>query len=120
MKSFGFLWEELLKEEEVKVQDIKDAITNKKVIEIYYNGDTDYSAKGQREIYPHLLGNTIGGNLAIRAYQPKGSTATYVPEWKIFRIDRIARWRDLSQNFEIAPKYNPLGDKMFNQIFIKL
>lgn len=118
MKKFSILFEEILTES-VEVNKIIAAINNKKAVEIYYNGD-NITAKGRRKIYPHLLGRTIAGNLAIRAYQPEGSTATYVPEWKIFIIDKIANWTELEEIFEIAPKYNQYGDQMFNRIDAKI
>lgn len=104
--------------EAVSLDKIIKAIQNKYVLEIEYENTT-----GKRYIEPVLLGHTVAGNQAIRAYQFKGVTTTEEPDWKIFRIDGIKSLKYQKRLFLFKkgfklnrPNYNPDGDKMFSSI----
>lgn len=104
--------------EQVDQNIVMDAIDNK------YRAFIDYSdeknrAPGQRLIEPYAFGITKAGNPALRAYQYQGATLRGVPKWKLFRLDRITKWRPLrNSKFELeprdqgfnAPAYNEHGD----------
>ena len=86
-----------------------------KLVKINYLGDNGVP-KGERIIEPYLLGQTITGNPAIRAYQSSGVTQTEQPGWKIFLIDKITAWEVLDQTFTLRDDYERVGDRMFRSI----
>lgn len=104
--------------ESVEQGTVMDAIDNRTRVYIDYS-DEDNNAPGQRLIEPYALGITRAGNLALRAYQYQGSTLRGIPKWKLFRLDRITKWRKLrnsifnqqpsDQGWD-APPYNEKGD----------
>lgn len=108
----------LLQESFASEQDIKDAIKGRNRVILNYKGDPAHGvAPGVRyaDIYSYI--ETKAGNLAIRAYQPMGDTASSVPSWKLFRVDRITNWKSLPYiNKEPAEGFNPNGDKQANRI----
>jgi hypothetical protein len=103
---------------------INDAINNRVRVNIHYAGD-DNTASGQRTIEVYAYGLTKSGNQAIRAYQIFGNTKTIIPQWKIFRVDRITRWEPLNFKFytpisdrdPTIPAFNPTGDKSMTTIY---
>lgn len=105
--------------ESVTQGEVVDAINNRYRAFIDYS-DEDNNAPGQRLVEPYALGITNAGNLALRAYQYQGATLSGIPKWKMFRLDRMRRWRPLrnskfnlqpkDQGFD-APPYNSTGDK---------
>ena len=127
---------------------IKNAIENKRVIQIYYNGDHTVKA-GYRTIEPYLLGvtdgTTGGGNVAVRAWQRAGDSDSgsgeitnrwkarkpnhnkfdrdSMPGWRLFRIDGIKQAIPLSANFakngNLRPDYNP-NDEGMTRIFARV
>lgn len=105
--------------ESVTLSAVIDAINNKKMVKLNYMGD-DNSPNGERIIEPYLIGKTTANNLAIRAFETEGYTKTFVPDWKIFLLDKITNWEVLDQNFEIRTNYNQYGDKSFSQITAKI
>lgn len=105
--------------ETTTVSEIVDAINKKQMVKINYIGDNN-APSGERTIEPYLVGKTTAGNLAVRAFETEGYTKTFVPDWKIFIVDKITSWVPLEQNFEIRPNYNEYGDKSFSQITAKI
>lgn len=103
---------------------IMDAIDRKYRVNIYYLGD-DNTAAGKRTIEVYGFGLTKAGNPVIRAYQLFGDTKTFVPAWKFFRVDRIARWEPTSFRFyspisdrdPSIPKFNPNGDATMSTVY---
>lgn len=104
--------------ENVAVGNTIQAIDNKKKVRINYLGDNNVP-KGERIIQPYLVGKTKRGNLAIRAYQEQGFTATITPGWKIFLLNKISEWNELDETFETRTDYAQ-GDKNFPQITHKI
>lgn len=107
--------------EDVSPTRVKDAIKNRYKAEIYYY-DANTEGSERRIIEPVAYGISKGDNLVVRAFQPMGDTRSDVPEWKMFRLDRIRNWKPLRNNkFSEPPgdqyphlkdkKYNPDGDK---------
>lgn len=118
MYSFESIVKRLLVES-ANVTDIIAAIENKKVVKINYLGDENVPS-GERIIEPFLLGKTTAGNLAIRAFETSGFTKTFVPNWKIFIVNKISMWEPTEETFTIRNDYNKYGDKSFNQITKKV
>lgn len=104
--------------ESINQNAVTDAIDNRYRVLIDYS-DAENNAPGQRLIEPYVLGITRAGNLALRSYQYQGASLRGIPKWKLFRIDRITKWRPLKnskfdlqprdQGFD-APAYNETGD----------
>jgi hypothetical protein len=123
----------------------KDAIENKRIVQIFYKGD-DTQKAGYRTIEPYLMGVTkgddVGGNVAIRAWQQAGDSDSAsgiisnrwsarksnlwrdnMPGWRLFRLDGIKEAIPLSKRFAendvFRPKYNPNDNGMI-QIFYRV
>jgi len=123
----------LEKQNEVTVEKIRDAIENGKIVSMMYNDKQGGGGKSWRYIYPVVYGElkdrkTGGGtgNMAVRAYQPQGSTKRGKPAWKLFRLDRIVAWynqentdTDKTHTFSkeaLGQLFNTEGDKYFHTI----
>jgi predicted DNA-binding transcriptional regulator YafY len=103
---------------------IFDAIKNRKVCVIYYNGD-EPGGLGLRVIEPVAFGLSKKGNSVLRAWDKEGSShRAYLgkkplPSWRFFRVDKIQFIRPTQETFETArPNYNPNGDKSMERVFI--
>lgn len=103
---------------------IYEAIQNRKVLVIYYDGD-EPGGKGMRLIEPVCLGKTSAGNMALRAWDYEGASHTAylqtqpLPGWRLFRLDKIISASPSGYVFnEPRPNYNPNGDKKFDEVFI--
>ena len=118
--------------ESVDFNTVKDSIENKYNINIVYiDGD---GVRTSRYIQPYVLGDTLAGNKAIRAYQIFGGSRTMATKgeqaqggWRIFRLDRIVEWKPTKMRFTVPVsdlpsfmlnrgRFNPNGDKMFSRI----
>jgi hypothetical protein len=122
------LLEEIYKEillEAVKENSIINAIKNKRVVIIDYNGDENNS-KGRRTIEIYALGTSKKtGNLMIRAFQREGVSDTKtgnknpdnnIPSWRLFYIDKITSFKNSIQFHDgNRPKYRR-NDKMMDKI----
>lgn len=114
---------------EVAARDqVVNAIRNKEIVEIYYDGDKKYS-KGYREIEPVCLGELQKKNgttvTLLRAWEIQGASHTAqigkqpLPGWRLFRIDKISSWNRTGENFTQArPNYNFNGDKTMTRVII--
>ena len=103
---------------------ITDAIRNKKVCVIYYNGD-EPGGKGLRVIEPVAYGYSKKGNPVLRAWDREGSShRAYLgekplPSWRFFRVDKIVSFRPTADTFnEPRQGYNPNGDKSMNSVIV--
>lgn len=110
--------------EGVSYGTIYEAIQNRKVLVIYYDGD-EPGGKGMRLIEPVCLGKTFAGNMALRAWDYEGVSHTAylqkqpLPGWRIFRLDKIISATPSGYVFnEVRPNYNTSGDKKFKEVFI--
>lgn len=61
---------------------IKNAIKNREVLRFDYDGL-------QRVVEPHAVGKTLGGDFVLRAFQVAGASTSGLPNWKLFRLDRV-------------------------------
>jgi hypothetical protein len=101
----------------VNVDNINKAIDNKIRIKIFYRGDKNIAA-GQRTVEVYAYGLSSAGNPVMRAFQLAGDTQTEMPDWKLFRVDRISRWVETNQRFDQPrPKFNPNGDRSMSTVY---
>ena len=110
------LYKDLIVENAAR-NSVMDAIDNRYRVRIFYSGD-DNTASGARTIEVYALGTSKSGNPVIRAYQVFGDTKSIIPQWKLFRLDRITKWEPTNWKFDkpvsdldpSIPDYNPNGD----------
>jgi hypothetical protein len=103
--------------------DIQDAINNKKVIIINYDGE-EYG-KGFREIEPVCFGISKAGNQVLRAWEREGASHSNkvdgnpIPGWRMFKLVNILTFKPTGDNFyEMRPYYNPNGDKSMDTVIV--
>lgn len=101
-----------------------DAIKNKRVCVINYNGD-EPGGKGLRVIEPVAFGLSKKGNAVLRAWDREGASHTAykgekpLPGWRLFRLDKMDFIRPTQETFDTPkPNYNPNGDKSMERVFI--
>jgi len=101
-----------------------DAIKNKRVCVINYNGD-EPGGKGLRVIEPVAFGLSKKGNAVLRAWDREGASHTAykgekpLPGWRLFRLDKMDFIRPTQETFDTPkPDYNPNGDKSMERVFI--
>ena len=106
------------------IDSIVDAIKNRKVVVIYYDGD-EPGGRGLRTIEPVCLGVSKGGNKVVRAWDSEGSSHTAykgeqpLPGWRLFRLDKILSNKPTGEVYnEIRPGYNLNGDKSMVSVII--
>lgn len=106
MNIFDIGNEILLEQEDSKIMILKKAITKRIPITINYVGPEGEVESGQRiDIEPIVMGtNSKSGNLVIWAYVFKGVSKKGLPNWKMFRVDRIR-----SAQFNLSSKQFQLG-----------
>lgn len=105
--------------------ELYDAVKNKKVLIIYYDGD-EPGGHGERLIEPVALGESLAGNPVLRAWDYEGASHRAfigkkpLPSWRLFRLDKIISSKDSGYGFSIQrPGYNPNGDKKMKSVYIK-
>jgi hypothetical protein len=103
---------------------IIDAIKNRRVCVIYYDGD-EPGGRGLRVIEPVAFGNTKRGNPVLRAWDKEGASHTGylgkkpLPGWRFFRVDKMQFIRPTQETFDTPrPNYNPNGDKSMERVII--
>jgi predicted DNA-binding transcriptional regulator YafY len=110
--------------EQASIGTITDAIKNKKVLIIYYDGD-EPGGRGLREIEPVCYGYSKANNPVLRAWDREGAShKAYkgekpLPSWRFFRLDKIQSIKPTGENFtEMQPNFNPSGDKSMKRVII--
>jgi predicted DNA-binding transcriptional regulator YafY len=103
---------------------VTDAIRNRKVCVINYQGD-EPGGNGLRTIEPVCYGYSKAGNQVLRAWDFEGAShRAYtgekpLPGWRMFRLDKITMLRPTGETFdEPRPNYNPKGDKSMTRVII--
>lgn len=103
---------------------IYNAIRDKRVCVIYYEGD-EPGGRGLRVIEPVAFGLSKKGNAVLRAWDREGAShRAYLgkkplPSWRFFRVDKINFIRPTQETFDTPrPNYNPNGDKSMDRVFI--
>tara|TARA_A100001515_G_scaffold32192_1_gene25178 strand:- start:91535 stop:94843 length:3309 start_codon:yes stop_codon:yes gene_type:complete len=123
-ENFHKKWKKKLKEQTTllglsnKYNNLGQAINDKRVVIIFYEGDNTVS-RGARAIEPVVLGTHYqSGNPVVRAWQVQGASDTpdNLPGWRMFRVDRIARLRMTDNTFDTPrPQYDPNDDHIASQ-----
>lgn len=106
------------------LDSIVDAIKNRKVIIIYYDGD-EPGGRGLRQIEPVCLGVSKAGNKVLRAWDSEGASHTGykgeqpLPGWRLFRLDKILSNKPTGEIYNRPrPGYNSNGDKSMTSVII--
>ena len=82
---------------------IIDAVKNKKICIIYYDGD-EPGGRGLRVIEPVCFGYSKADNPVLRAWDEEGSSHTAyrgeqpLPGWRLFRVDKILSFNPTAEN----------------------
>jgi hypothetical protein len=81
----------LILEQDSKLDLLRKSISNRLPITINYGGPSDEVKSGKRiDIQPVILGkNAKSGNLVFWAFVSKGVSKKGLPNWKMFRVDRV-------------------------------
>ena len=113
------IYKKIILKESVSTASVSDSIEGRYQVTINYEGDPSHGvAPGLRAIQVYTYGLTKAGNPVIRAYQPYGDTASTVPSWKFFRLDRITSWKPTYALVTTpAPGFNPNGDKSMSVVY---
>lgn len=95
--------------------EISGAIRAKRVLNINYS-------PGNRTIEPHTFGRGSDGQLLLRGYQISGASASGEPtNWKLFRVDQIAKLSVSEATFDGPRPGYKRGDKaMKNGVIAEL
>jgi len=103
--------------EVASIQTVQDAINNRKVCIIYYDGD-EPGGRGLREVEPVALGKSKAGNLVMRGWDKEGASHTGykgeqpLPGWRLFRLDKILSCKPTGEVYNTPQtNYNFNGDK---------
>lgn len=117
---FNGLLEEILNESAVSMDDINAAIDNHEKLVVTYTPVTPdrKHATGTRLIGVFAHGQTQASNDCIRVFEYAGDTASFVPGWKLLRLDQIKSWKNTGQKiYEPPAGFNPNGDKSMSLVF---
>ena len=106
------------------LDSIVDAIKNKQVVIIYYDGD-EPGGRGIRQIEPVCLGVSKAGNKVLRAWDSEGASHTGykgeqpLPGWRMFRLDKILSNKPTGEVYNTPrPGYNFNGDNSMVSVII--
>lgn len=107
--------------EAVDLNTVRQAIRNKKYVELYYddkNPSEEGNPRGKRIIMPLDVGTSEAGNLVLRAYQVNGNSRTGAPDYIYPRLDRVEKWKEMKKTFNAPPdnRYNFHGDRSMNHV----
>ena len=106
------------------IDTLQNAIKNRHVCTIYYDG-REPGGRGIREIEPVALGKSKAGNLVIRGWDREGASHTSftgeqpLPSWRLFRLDKILTCKPTGEIYNTPrPNYNFKGDKSMSTVII--
>ena len=106
------------------LDSIINAIKNRQVVIIYYDGD-EPGGRGIRQIEPVCLGVSKAGNKVLRAWDSEGASHTGykgeqpLPGWRMFRLDKILSNKPTGEVYNTPrPGYNFNGDKSMVSVII--
>ena len=106
------------------LDSIVNAIKNRQVIIIYYDGD-EPGGRGIRQIEPVCLGVSKAGNKVLRAWDSEGASHTGykgeqpLPGGRLFRLDKILSNKPTGEVYnQPKPGYNFNGDKSMVSVII--
>lgn len=103
---------------------IIDAIRNKKVLVINYEGE-EPGGNGLRYIEPVCFGYSKKNNPVLRAWDMEGAShrdfigQSPLPNWRFFNVNKILSIQPTGETFsQVRPLYNPNGDKSMIKVII--
>lgn len=123
MNGFGRAYKKVIAEGKISDNKISMAIDRHVLVVIRYNTHGERLAMADRLCGVFAYGVTKAGNPCIRVYEYEGDTTTFVPGWKLIRIDRIIAWHETKRTFDSPPKntgngeFNPNGDNSMSIVY---
>lgn len=118
---FNGLLEQVLNESAATPDKITKAMDDHSKIIVTYTPVTKgrEHATGPRLIGIFAYGQTKSSNDCVRVYEYAGDTATFVPGWKLLRLDQFKSWKPTGQTFNEPPdtRFNPNGDETMSVVF---
>lgn len=123
MNLFERAYKELMLEGKVSVNKINLAMDRHRLVVIRYNTHGEQVAMADRLCGIFAYGVTKRGNECIRVFEYKGDTTTFVPGWKLIRLDRIISWRETKKTISSPPtdtgvgEFNPNGDNSMSIVY---
>ena len=123
MNGFGRAYREILLESGVSANKINLAMDRHKLVVIRYNTHGERVAMADRLCGVFAYGVTKAGNECIRVFEYQGDTTTFVPGWKLIRLDRIISWHETRGTISEPPDnygvgdFNPDGDNSMSMVY---
>ena len=123
MNPFERAYKQLMLEGKVSVDKINLAMDRHRLVVIRYNTHGKQVAMADRLCGIFAYGVTKAGNECIRVFEYKGDTTTFVPGWKLIRLDRIISWRETKKRISSPPmntgvgEFNPNGDNSMSIVY---
>lgn len=112
------IYKKVLAEAKASENKINLAIDRHSLVMIRYNTHGEHVAMANRLCGVFAYGTTKRGNPCIRVFEYEGDTTTFVPGWKLIRLDRIINWYDTKRTFSQPPQlFNPEGDNSMSMVY---
>ncbi len=118
MSLLEHIYKKVLTEARASENKINQAIDRHNLVMIRYNTHGERVAMANRLCGVFAYGTTKAGNPCIRVFEYEGDTTTFVPGWKLIRLDRIINWYDTKRTFSQPPQlFNPEGDNSMSMVY---
>ena len=119
MSLLGRIYKKVLQEARASEGKIEQAIDRHNLIVIRYNTHGEHIAMANRLCGVFAYGTTKAGNPCIRVFEYEGDTTTFVPGWKLIRLDRILAWYPTKRTISSPPNdlFNPNGDNSMSMVY---
>ena len=119
MSLFGRIYKKVLQEARASEGKIEQAIDRHTLVVIRYNTHGEHVAMANRLCGVFAYGATKAGNPCIRVFEYEGDTTTFVPGWKLIRLDRILAWFPTKRTVSSPPNdlFNPNGDNSMSIVY---
>ncbi|MBP5723698.1 MAG: hypothetical protein J6X18_09030 [Bacteroidales bacterium] len=123
MKLLERVYKQVLLESGYSENKINRAIDTHRLVVIRYNTHGEHVAMANRLCGVFAYGTTKAGNPCIRVFEYQGDTTTFVPGWKLIRLDRILSWFETNKTISEPPDnygvgdFNPNGDNSMSMVY---
>lgn len=119
MSLLGRIYKKVLQEARASENKIEQAIDKHNLVIIRYNTHGEHVAMANRLCGVFAYGTTKAGNPCIRVFEYEGDTTTFVPGWKLIRLDRILAWFPTKRTVSSPPNdlFNPNGDNSMSMVY---
>jgi len=119
MSLLGRIYKKVLQEARASESKIEQAIDRHTLVVIRYNTHGEHVAMANRLCGVFAYGTTKAGNPCIRVFEYEGDTTTFVPGWKLIRLDRILAWFPTKRTVSSPPNdlFNPNGDNSMSMVY---